>query len=362
MKINLHHIKIRDLVTGYEDNDESGVKAYGGRLDVRPPYQREFVYKDKQRDAVIDTVQKNFPLNVMYWVKTGEDSYEVLDGQQRTLSICQYFNNEFSLNFMGFANLPTDRQNQFLDYELMVYICEGTDSEKLDWFKIINIAGEKLTDQELRNSVYTGPWLADAKRYFSKTSGPAYALGDKLVKGVPNRQEYLETVLSWISHGEIENYMAQHQHDKNANELWTYYQAVINWVNMLFPAKYYRKEMKGQPWGELYNSYHGNSYDAEEFEAEIKRLIQDDEVQKHSGIYPYLFDHQEKHLNLRAFTDNQKRKKYEEQEGICPICHNHFEYKYMEGDHITPWVEGGKTNFENLQMLCKNCNRRKSSN
>ncbi|HFI0350603.1 TPA: HNH endonuclease family protein [Streptococcus suis] len=362
MKINLHHIKIRDLVAGYEDNDESGVKAYSGRLDVRPPYQREFVYKDKQRDAVIDTVQKNFPLNVMYWVKTGEDSYEVLDGQQRTISICQYFNNEFSLNFMGFANLPTDRQNQFLDYELMVYICEGTDSEKLDWFKIINIAGEKLTDQELRNSVYTGQWLADAKRYFSKTSGPAYALGDKLLKGVPNRQEYLETVLSWINNGEIENYMAQHQHDKNANELWTYYQAVINWVNMLFPAKYYRKEMKGQPWGELYNSYHGNSYDAEEFEAEIKRLIQDDEVQKHGGIYPYLFDHQEKHLNLRAFTDSQKRKKYEEQKGICPICHNHFEYKYMEGDHITPWIEGGKTNFENLQMLCKNCNRRKSSN
>ena len=202
MKIDLHHIKIRDLVDGYEDNEESGVKAYSGRLDVRPPYQREFVYKDKQRDAVIDTVQKNFPLNVMYWVKTGENSYEVLDGQQRTLSICQYVNNDFSLNFMGFANLPIDKQKQFLDYELMVYICEGTDSEKLDWFKIINIAGEKLTNQELRNSVYTGPWLADAKRYFSKTSGPAYKLGEKLLKGVPNRQEYLETTLSWINKGE----------------------------------------------------------------------------------------------------------------------------------------------------------------
>ena len=284
MKIELKPIKIRDLVQGYEDNEEQGVKAYKGNLDVRPPYQREFVYKDKQRDAVIETIQKNFPLNVMYWVKTGEDSYEVLDGQQRTLSICQYFNNEFSLNFMGFANLPTDKQNQFLDYELMVYICEGTDSEKLDWFKTINIAGEKLTNQELRNSVYTGPWLADAKRYFSKTSGPAYSLGDKLVKGVPNRQEYLETVLSWINNGEIEDYMAKHQHDKNANELWIYYQSVINWVNMLFPTKYYRKEMKGQPWGELYNSYHENSYDAEEFECKIKQLIQDDEIQKYSGI------------------------------------------------------------------------------
>ena len=361
MKIELKPIKIRDLVQGYEDNEEQGVRAYGGDLDIRPPYQREFVYKDKQREAVIETVWQNFPLNVMYWVKTGEDSYEVLDGQQRTLSICQYFNNEFSLNFMGFANLPTDKQNKFLDYELMVYICEGTDSEKLDWFKTINIAGEKLTNQELRNSVYTGPWLADAKRYFSKTSGPAYSLGDKLIKGVPNRQEYLETVLSWINNGEIEGYMAQHQHDKNANELWIYYQSVINWVNMLFPTRYYRKEMKGQPWGELYNSYHENTYDAEEFEYKIKQLIQDDEVQKHSGIYLYLFDHQEKPLNLRTFTDNQKRKKYEEQEGTCPICHNHFNYKEMEGDHITPWSEGGKTTYENLQILCKDCNRRKSN-
>lgn len=361
MKIDLHFIKIRELVVDYEDSKENGVKAYGGRLDVRPPYQREFVYKDKQRNAVIDTVQKNFPLNIMYWVKTGEDVYEILDGQQRTISICQYFNSEFSVNFLNFSNLPIDKQNQFLDYELMVYICEGKDSEKLEWFKTINIAGEKLTEQELRNSVYTGPWLADAKRYFSKTSGPAYKLGEKLVKGIPNRQEYLEIVLSWINHGKIEDYMATHQHDKNANDLWTYYQAVINWVNMLFPTKYYRKEMKGQPWGELYNSYHKNSYDAEEFETEIKRLIQDDEVQNHRGIYLYLFNHQEKHLNLRTFTDNQKRKKYEEQEGTCSICDNYFEYKEMEGDHITPWIDGGKTNFENLQMLCRNCNRRKSS-
>lgn len=361
MKIELHKIKIRELVKGYKDNEEEGVKSYDGLLDVRPPYQREFVYKDKQRDAVIETVQKGFPLNVMYWVKTGEKSFEVLDGQQRTISICQYFNNEFSLNYMGFANLPIDKQNLFLDYELMVYICEGTDSEKLDWFKTINIAGEKLTNQELRNSVYSGPWLSDAKRYFSKTSGPAYKLGEKLLKGSPIRQEYLETTLSWINNGEIEEYMRVHQYDKNANELWSYYNSVITWVDMLFPPKYYRKEMKGQPWGELYNAYSGNNYDADEFESEIKSLIQDDEIQKNSGIYQYLFDRQEKHLNLRAFTDNQKRKKYEEQEGICPNCRKHFDIKEMEGDHITPWSKGGKTIPENLQMLCKSCNQRKSN-
>lgn len=361
MKIELHHIPIRDLVAGYEDNAENGVKAYGGKLDVRPPYQREFVYKDKQRDAVIDTVQKDFPLNVMYWVKIGEDSYEVLDGQQRTLSICQYHNNEFTLNYLGFANLPRDKQEQFLNYPLMVYICEGTDSEKLDWFKTINIAGEKLTEQELRNSVYTGPWLADAKRYFSKTAGPAYGLGHQLLKGSPIRQDYLETVINWISKGDIEAYMAKHQQDINANELWIYYQAVINWVNTLFPEKYYRREMRGQAWGDLYNTYHQNNYDAQAFETEIKRLIQDDDVQKHSGIYPYLFDRQEKHLSLRAFTDNQKRKKYEEQGGLCPHCQKHYDYKEMDGDHITPWSQGGKTIPSNLQLLCKDCNRKKSN-
>jgi 5-methylcytosine-specific restriction endonuclease McrA len=360
MKIELNKIKIRDLVQNYVDNEESGVKAYGGLLDVRPLYQREFVYKDKQRDAVIETIQKNFPLNVMYWVKTDNNSYEILDGQQRTISICQYYNNDFSLNYMGFANLPIDIQNQFLNYELMVYICEGEDSEKLDWFKTINIAGEKLTDQELRNSVYTGKWLSDAKRYFSKTGGPAYARGDKLLKGTPIRQDYLETVIKWISDGKIEEYMRQHQHDNNANELWSYYSQVITWVDMLFPPKYYRKEMKGQPWGELYNNYHENIYDAEEFEKQLKILISDDEIKNHSGIYPYLFDNKEKHLNLRTFSDNQKRRRYEKQFGICSLCNTYFEYKEMQGDHIIPWSQGGKTNDENLQMLCKDCNRRKS--
>lgn len=361
MKIELHHIKIRDLVAGYEDHAERGVKAYAGKLDVRPPYQREFVYKDKQRDAVIETVQKNFPLNVMYWVKTGEDSYEILDGQQRTISICQYSNNEFSLNYMGFANLPSDKQNQFLDYELMVYICEGPDSEKLDWFKTINIAGEQLTPQELRNSVYTGPWLADAKRYFSKIGGPAVALGEKYIKGSAIRQDYLETVLAWFNKGEIEAYMAAHQQDKNANELWSYYTQVITWIEMLFPSHYYRKEMKGQAWGDLYNRYHHNHYDAQELEKQVKALIQDDEVQNIRGIYPYLFDGQEKHLNIRTFTDNQKRKQYEKQGGICIKCQQQFDYKDMEGDHIIPWSKGGKTVPDNLQMLCAKCNGEKSN-
>ena len=198
MKIDLHKIPIRKVIVGYEDSAEEGVVAYDGKLDIRPKYQREFVYTGKQRDAVIETVKNGFPLNVMYWVKTDEGNYEVMDGQQRTISIGQYINGDFSLNDRFFHNLTKEEQNQILDYELMIYFCEGTDKERLDWFRIINIAGEKLTDQELRNAVYTGPWLSDAKLKFSKTNCAAYLLandGGSLVNGSPIRQEYLETAL-----------------------------------------------------------------------------------------------------------------------------------------------------------------------
>jgi uncharacterized protein with ParB-like and HNH nuclease domain len=171
MNIELHEILVKDLVEGYVDNREEGVFGYGGKLNIRPKYQREFVYKDQQRDAVIETVLNNFPLNVMYWVRNG-DEYEVMDGQQRTISLCQYCADEFSINARAWHNLTDDEQEKILRYKLMVYFCEGTDSEKLSWFRIINIAGEKLTEQELRNSVYTGTWLTDAKRHFSKSGAP----------------------------------------------------------------------------------------------------------------------------------------------------------------------------------------------
>ena len=245
MKIDLHKIPVRDVIVGYKDSAEEGVVAYGGKLDIRPKYQREFVYTGKQRDAVLETVKNGFPLNVMYWVKTDQGNFEVMDGQQRTISIGQYVNGDFSLGDRFFHNLTKEEQNQILDYELMIYFCEGTDKERLDWFRIINIAGEKLTDQELRNAVYTGAWLSDAKLKFSKTHCAAYLLandGGSLVNGSPIRQEYLETALSWINDGKIEDYMAKHQHDKNAEELWEYFQDVIAWVHKTFTK--YRKEMK----------------------------------------------------------------------------------------------------------------------
>ena len=362
MKIELHEIYVKDVVANYINNDEEGVIGYNGLLNIRPKYQREFVYKEKQRDAVIDTIWKNFPLNVMYWAKNTDGTFELLDGQQRTISICEYVANHFSINSNGnlfqFNNLTNDQKEKILNYKLMIYFCEGTDSEKLDWFKIINIAGEKLTDQELRNAIYTGEWLTDAKRHFSKTGCAAYHFAKDYVNGSPIRQDFLETAISWISGNNIEKYMAENQHKPNASELWQYFQDVIHWVESRFTVK--RREMKGLPWGDYYNRFKDKPLDATALETEIKKLMQDDDVTKKSGIYEYVLSRQERCLNIRSFTDTMKREVYERQNGICPLCKQHFDIGQMEADHITPWHEGGKTNTENCQMLCKECNRRKS--
>ena len=376
MTIQLVHIKVRDLFNGYQDNGLNGVVAYGGKLDVRPAYQREFVYKPEQREAVIDTVSKGYPLNVMYWADQGGGRYELIDGQQRTLSICTFLNNDFSCNGLfgfsrplQFGSLPSDLQDKLLDYELTVYICDGNPSEKLEWFKTINIAGEELTDQELRNAVYAGSWVSDAKRYFSKTGCAAYGLGSKYLKGTAIRQDYLETVIYWYGDQampklDIEECMMKHQHEPKAQDLWDYFQRVIEWVETLFPT--YRKEMKGLLWGIYYNRYHQYKYDPQALEKEVSRLMADDDVTKKNGIYQYVLEKaigndDPSVLSIRAFTDSQKRTAYEQQGGVCPHCGKKYEYEEMEGDHITPWSKGGKTELANLQMLCQACNRRKSN-
>lgn len=368
MQIELHEIKIRDVADGYSDSAENGVVGYGGRLNIRPPFQREFVYKEKQRNAVIETVVKGFPLNVMYWAENEDGNFELLDGQQRTVSVCQYVNGDFSLDSRAFHNLTETEKTQILDYRLTVYVCKGNDREKLDWFKIINIAGVQLKEQELRNAIYTGAWLTDAKRYFSKNGCVAYLLANKYLNGEVNRQDYLETVLHWLSAREnikIEDYMSIHQHDAHATPVWQYFQSVISWVQTIFPK--YRKEMKGVAWGLLYNTYGEGVYNPQELEAKTVALMQDDDVTKRSGIYEYLLSGNEKHLNIRAFTDNEKRKAYERQNGVCPHCAAErrektvYDISEMEADHITPWCEGGKTNTDNCQMLCKEHNRRKSN-
>lgn len=363
MDIKLHNITVRELINGFEDNEEEGIVGYYGMLNIRPKYQREFVYSPKQQEEVINSIFKGFPLNVMYWVKNNDESFELLDGQQRTLSICSFAEGEMFISLDGrtkdYGSLTNDQKTLFLDYPLQVYICEnGTDSEKLDWFEIINIAGEKLTKQELRNAVYSGSWVTAAKKKFSKTNCVAYKLGQDYMSGNPIRQDYLEKVLGWISNGDIEKYMATHQNDVNADAEWQYFQMVIAWVKMLFPK--YRREMKGLDWGDLYNRFRDNTYSATELESKIKKLMMDDDVTSKKGIYEYVLSGDERKLNIRAFSDNMKREAYERQEGICTHCNKHFEIDQMEADHITPWSKGGKTNGDNCQMLCRDCNRRKS--
>jgi len=361
MKINLHKITVREVIAGYKDNAEEGVAAYDGKLNIRPKYQREFVYKPEQRDAVIETIRKGFPLNVMYWMVREDGGYEVLDGQQRTISIGQYVSGDFSLNDRFFHNLTKEEQDKILKYELFIYFCEGTDKERIDWFTVINTYGEKVNDQEIRNAVYTGPWLSDAKLKFSKTNCVAYLLANdsgQLITGSPIRQEYLETALSWINDGEVADYMAKHQHDQNADELWLYFQEVIAWVRDTFTN--YRKEMANVNWGELYNQFKDKKLDIDKLEAEVAKLMQDEDVTKKSGIYPYVLTRVERHLSVRDFTDKMRREAYERQKGICIKCGNRFEIEEMEADHINPWHDGGKTISENCQMLCKEDNRTKS--
>jgi hypothetical protein len=358
MQIVLKKVTIRDLCKGYLDRSEEGVTGYSGLLDIRPPYQREFVYKDKQREAVIDTVFKNYPLNVMYWAVRGDGGFEIIDGQQRTISICQFANGDFSFNGRYVHNLQSDEREKFLDYELTIYQCSGTDSEKLAWFRTINIAGEKLTDQELRNAVYSGPWVTAAKTIFSKSNCPAYLLGNKYIDGSPIRQQYLEEVISWMSDGNIEGYMAEHQHDADALAEWRYFQSVIEWIKTNFIV--YRSEMKGLPWGEFYNKYKDKEIIPSVYEERISKLMEDDDVTNNRGIYAFVLSNDERHLNLRAFSQSQKRQAYERQKRKCVKCEIEFQIEEMEGDHIKLWSEGGKTIPENCQMLCIGCHREKS--
>lgn len=367
MDIDLKNITIRELTDGYNDMDEEGVVAYHGLLNVRPKYQRNFVYDDKKRNAVIHSIRNKYPINVMYWAENEDGTFEMLDGQQRTISICDFVGKKYSINQAYFQTLTEGEQCQILDYPLQVYFCKGTDKEKLEWFQTINIATEKLTDQELRNAIYTGEWLTDAKRRFSKRSCVASKFNDGLVSGDPNRQGLLENVLKWRAEAEgiggtpdqmICQYMADHQHDKNANREWQYFQEVIGWARKLFEKP--RPILKGQPWGEFFNKYGQKFYDSDDIEKSVSYLLKDDDVTNKKGIIEYVLDHDEKHLSIRAFTQSQKEQMYEQQDGICPACGQHYEIGEMEADHRQPWSQGGKTELSNGAMLCRSCNRKKS--
>lgn len=370
MKITLTNVKIADLVDGFKDNGDLGVVGYHGLLNIRPKYQREFVYKDKQKKAVIETISKGFPLNVMYWCKKNDGSFELLDGQQRTMSIGKFFGGEFSIDWdgdlRGYANLTPAQQDIFLNYEILVYVCEGTDKEKLDWFKVINIAGEKLEDQEIRNAVYSGPWVSEAKKYFSKTGCVAQRVSDGYVDTKWIRQLGLQKAIEWICLRDgiktVDEYMALHQHETSCDDIWNYFQKVIKWAQLTFTKK--RKQLTSIEWGEMYHAVATGEIIsiplADALETKIDALMKDDEVSNKKGIYWYVLDGDERHLGLRVFSEKIRTEVYTDQKGVCPICKRTFDISDMEADHIVPWHKGGLTVKENCQMLCMPCNRKKS--
>ena len=372
MTIKQLEVTVGEITKGYINNEEQGVRGYNGLLDIRPPYQREFIYNEAEQRAVINTVLNEYPLNVMYWVKRSDDAecpYEVMDGQQRTLSLCEYVAGKFALKFKNFFNQTADIQKKILDYKLTVYVCEGKESEKLEWFKTINIAGKPLNEQEIRNAVYAGPFVSDAKHHFSKSNCGAYRLGKDLVNGSPIRQDFFKKALEWMADHETRNgkpqsavgYMAVHQHDKNAIPLWTYFQNVLNWAISTFNIKKFKIIMKGVDWALFYDKYHEQPLDIKALEARISDLIGDDEIQKPNGIIPYVLTGDERYLDLRTFKDKVKKAIWEKQNHKCAICGKEFDFELMEGDHIKPWREGGRTDIKNCQMLCRQCNRSKGS-
>ncbi len=387
MEIKRVSIKIVDLCDGYkndsEEDIERGVYAYHGKLCVRPAFQRMFVYDKKQENAVIDTALKGFPLNIMYWVDNGDGTYDCLDGQQRTISLCNFVDGISSFQapwlkdnariyIHTLKRIDPDLYAKFMNYELEVYICRGTKAEQMEWFKTINIAGEELYPQELRNASYVSRWLTDAKRYFSKANAsstakcPAERLGGQYTNKNANRQEILEQVISWRigskEDADICNYMEAHINDKDASDLWNYFNNVINWITTVF-YETYDKGMATVNWGKLYNDYHTEDFDADEISEKFNELMMykatkelDISVAK---ICEYCITRDEALLKHREFNEAQKTTMYNQQRGICPDCGKHYLKAEMHAHHIVPWYNGGVTELANGVMLCEECHRQR---
>ena len=383
---------VRDLFQGFQDNDESGVVGYNGKLNIRPKYQREFIYKENEEKAVIYSIIDNLPINTIYWVKNEDNTFEVLDGQQRILSICRFLNNEFIIihgdksTELDFNNLPSNIKENILNYELFVFEIKGNEEQKLKWFKTINISTKELKDQELRNINYTGDWLTDAKKFFSKKECEAVDLcGENYLHNLDsNRQEYLEVALMWISsykkYKKIEKYMNENKRNKNSNELKNHFKNVINFMENWFPEftkkiknqnkSEYKVLLNGKNWGDIYTLYHkNNSYDRDELYSKVIEYLENEDVTNKAGIFWYLLSNEDKEyeskLNVRSFdkvlTKTQLQIKFKEQNEKCVKCEKRCELGAMHKDHIIPFSKGGKTNYENFQLLCANCNGKKSN-
>lgn len=378
-------ITIEDICKGFVYNELEGKGLYGlnGKLVIQPEYQRNYIYADGKRDvAVIESTLKSYPLGLIYFTKVGENKFEVLDGQQRITSIGRFITEKFAIkdeNGMEqyFTGLSADKQEKILTTPLLIYECEGTETEIKEWFKTINISGVPLNMQELRNAIYSGEFVTLAKEEFSNSQNSQNQKRGAYIKGVVNRQDYLETALSWVSKGEIDNYMSKHRHDDNILELKTYFNSVIDWASSIFLN--IENEMCGLEWGRLYETYHNNSYDIEKVTKQVKELYSDSYIKNQKGIFEYILGgcQDTKLLEVRIFDDATKKSVYAtqtkqaEEKGIsnCPYCaigHDNNKNKIwkiteMDADHVTAWSKGGATNINNCQMLCKSHNRAKGN-
>jgi hypothetical protein len=368
----------------YNQLEGKGLFGLGGKLTIQPEYQRNYIYAEgggKREQAVIHSLLKGYPLGLIYFNKVAANTFEVLDGQQRITSIGRFVTDKFAImdgeNPKNFSSLPTDQQNRILKSNLLIYECEGTETEIKQWFETINIAGVPLNPQELLNAIYSGPFVTMAKAEFSNSQNANIQKWAAYIKGSANRQEFLQRALDWVSKGDIGGYMSAHRNDKNIKELKNYFNSVIDWVSTVFTDV--RPEMKGLEWGRLYETYHNTNYDPAKMAEDVETLAADDYVMNGKGIFEYLLggSTDTKLLDVRVFDEKTKRAAYAQQTKVarskgksnCPLCatgNNQnkariYDLDEMDADHVTSWSKGGKTVGENCEMLCATHNRAKGN-
>lgn len=378
-------ITIKDICEGFVYNELEGKGLFGlsGKLTIQPEYQRNYIYADGKRDvAVIESILKGYPLGLIYFNKVSDDNLEVLDGQQRITSFGRYVTNKFAVkdeNGMEqyFDGIAEDKQKKILETKLLIYECEGAESEIKDWFKTINIYGVPVNQQEILNAVYSGPFVTLGKAEFSNSQNSNIQKWGAYISGSVNRQDFLERALEWVSKGNIDEYMSRHRYDKNINELKKYFNSVIDWVSTVFTDV--ENEMRGLEWGRLYEEYHGKSYSPSKVSKEVHSLYADSYVKNRKGVFEYILggSTDTKLLDVRVFDDATKKSVYATQtakaekkgESNCPLCalgHDANKSKIwklndMDADHVSAWSKGGATNIKNCQMLCKTHNRAKGN-
>lgn len=367
----------------YNELEGKGLFGLGGRLTIQPEYQRNYIYADGKKDvAVIESLLKGYPLGLIYFNKVGPDEFEVLDGQQRITSFGRYVTDKFAVkdeNGMEqyFSGIAKDKQEKILNTKLLIYECEGTESEIKEWFKTVNIAGVPLNEQELLNAVYSGPFVTLAKAEFSNSQNANIQKWGAYISGDVKRQAFLERALDWVSRGRIGDYMSRHRYDDNINELKTYFNTVIDWVSGVFDKVY--GEMRGLEWGRLYETYHHQAYSAADVARKVQALYEDDFVTSKKGVFEFVLGGSQdtRLLTVRVFDGPTKKSVYERQtsearakgESNCPYCaigHESsksriWKFSEMDADHVSAWSKGGASNIRNCQMLCKPHNQAKGN-